>query len=400
MNEYTVSRRNARKLIEALRLGVVPSSDMSDFTFQRENETEIIKSGYKEVEESGGCIKVILSPYGTGKTHFLNFIQKTALNDGWITSRVDCDMKEKSFTKPRDIYREIIQSLKGKKDNKIYNYQSILKEASRNESIFKLFEENRYIGVVLKTLRRNISDKKLKPMWKWFTGESVPIKKARISKEAKKLRSIQRYSTHADRICNILSGLGLIAKKIGFKGIFIAFDEVENINLLYKNNREKASNFLKGLFFISLGEKTSELNFREDSLIHSKPRGKSKEKISYLFDYPSNLYLVFAMTPQSESSLFDKILDKDRFFRINSLSQKSIINLGNNLLKKYEIAYDIYLNVEDEELEHFILKCLDNYRGLFLNNVRLINKFLIETFDFLRHKKYNSLKQVFHSINI
>jgi len=382
------NRLTERKLIEALRLGIVPDNDLINFTFQRENETSKIKLGYEEVEQKGGCVKVIFSSYGTGKTHFLNYIQKIAIEDGWLVARVDSDTKERSFYRPRDIYNEIVNTIKGQISSiEINKIEDLLLIIGENSYLAKKYKNAYVIGRVIKTLQDDLSESQLEALWKWFKGEQIPIGEVRKNVGDKTLGSFQRYSTNANKICNIINVLGCIAMDLGFKGLFIAFDEVENIELLPKAEKDKAINFIKGLFLITLGENSPEIRYDEKELIHSKARGKMDSNIPYYHDFPASLYLLFAMTPKSGSSVFDDNLDSKRFFQIESLKVESFLKLGLKLMENYEKAYGFELKISEDELRTYILNNIKGFGGLYLSNIRLITKFLIETFDLIRHKK-------------
>ena len=62
-----------RRIIEALRLGVVPHDSIEQFTFGRDEEINHIKNWLSNSDDNNGSL-ILSGGYGAGKTHFLDYI--------------------------------------------------------------------------------------------------------------------------------------------------------------------------------------------------------------------------------------------------------------------------------------------------------------------------------------
>ncbi|MBO3757598.1 MAG: DUF2791 family P-loop domain-containing protein, partial [Candidatus Brockarchaeota archaeon] len=114
----------ARKIIEALRLGIVPQKYVEEFTFGREKEIKQIKSWLSNEDESS---LILVGEYGVGKTHILEYLYSYLLKDNWAVSIVNLDPNELPFHKPKRVYEAIISSFRFGKNR---NFRDFLKEIS------------------------------------------------------------------------------------------------------------------------------------------------------------------------------------------------------------------------------------------------------------------------------
>jgi hypothetical protein len=69
-----------RKVIEALRLGIVPDEGLQLFTIGRETEISALQSWLDTPSEPG---RLVIGAYGTGKTHLLSHFRLLAEEARW-----------------------------------------------------------------------------------------------------------------------------------------------------------------------------------------------------------------------------------------------------------------------------------------------------------------------------
>src|SRR3989304_4372204 len=169
----SVEQFKARQIIEALKVGIVPHSDIGKFTFGRHNEINQINSWLSDSDDGTMAIS---GEYGSGKTHFLEYIYSIALKDNWAVSIVNLDPGELSFHQPKKIYEYINRAI----------------EIIRSEAD----EEN---------------------FWEWIEGKPGWYD----------YLAMPNSSTCANIYCYLLSGIGWAVKNIlGLNGLLILFSGV------------------------------------------------------------------------------------------------------------------------------------------------------------------------------
>ena len=65
-----LQRFEARRIVEALRYGIVPLKRIRDLSAGLTSERESLRLAFEEVARSGGDVRIVLGEYGTGKSHF------------------------------------------------------------------------------------------------------------------------------------------------------------------------------------------------------------------------------------------------------------------------------------------------------------------------------------------
>ena len=101
----------ARQAIEALRLGVVPTSHLDSYTVGRDVELAVIFLDLESATRDGG-FRVVLGDYGTGKTHFLEMAELLALEEGFLATRATMDSREVLPNKPRRIFHQLARGIR------------------------------------------------------------------------------------------------------------------------------------------------------------------------------------------------------------------------------------------------------------------------------------------------
>ena len=84
-------RFEARKIIEALRLGIVSQGQVDKFTFGRDKAIGQIKE-WLNTTDIGSLI--ISGEYGIGKTHLLDYLYSSVLKSNWAVAKVELDPNE------------------------------------------------------------------------------------------------------------------------------------------------------------------------------------------------------------------------------------------------------------------------------------------------------------------
>ena len=363
-----------RRMIEAFRHGIVPHNDIERFTFGRSKELQVLEQCFGTFNERGGCPLIVEGPYGSGKTHFLDYIEALTMKRGYAVTKAALDQWEVTPTRPLRVYRELMNSFRFEGGG----FQEFLTEASH----LKLEPPHIFLTPALKKINQGKADSIL---WQWIAGERNPRFYLNEYGSYWKLPVLLTHSTAADIYSYILSGLGWLAKRIGLKGFVILLDEVESTFRL-THDRDKAFGLLKGLMHTALN--TKELTTKEGGkslrLFHSRMR-----TTPYMYKIPSNILLIIALTPVWSVVYRDlKELAENRVITLSGLTSEDYCQMFERLTVLYKKAYP---NMDFSwDLDH-VFHVLINRRD---EGVRFFIKAAVEALDLIRHHPKKGLPSV------
>lgn len=390
----------AHRMIEAFRLGIVPTQDVSDFTFGREREINLISLALTSLFNGQGGTIIFEGEYGSGKSHLLEYIRAQALKKNFIVSSVELSTEETQPARPKRVYRELIANLRFLSDNQ----QSIVdaeRSVSNNhvESGFRDFMRNAvkrytppaYLGIsdhiffspVLKRLSK-IDDHSLKAevFWQWIEAEST--KEYAIGTTTKtdkfsapyrisggwKIPALYDFSTAADFYCYLISGLSFLSRNLNYNGLVLLLDEVETVAFLWDNFiYERGINFLEGL--IRMSQNDPSLKHISKHLIHNQVR-----PTPYIYK-DAYVLLVLAMT-QEPAALRLKNLCHN-CITLSTLNKENLQACFETLVKYYSIAFPAFTLLD--QTKKTILNNALKYQD---NGIRFFLKFVVESLDTLR----------------
>ena len=89
----SVDSLHAALTLEAMRLGVVPPSDLEQSTVGRDVEIDVVRRDLEQATVSGAR-RAFLGDYGLGKSHMLELIEQIALKHNFLVSKVTLDHAE------------------------------------------------------------------------------------------------------------------------------------------------------------------------------------------------------------------------------------------------------------------------------------------------------------------
>ncbi len=380
-----------RRILEALRLGVVPHDCIEQFTFGRDEEINHIKNWLSNSDDNNGSL-ILSGGYGAGKTHFLEYIFSSALRNNWAVSIVELDPNELSFNKPKAIYESIIRSFKFRSKNG--GFREFLKEIAKNQNFYKL-EEHKYLSRIIEKIRKGTDDEHV---WEWIEGEPTWYY----------YPPMYKYSTCANIYCYILSGIGWAAKNIlGMNGFLILFDEAESVDPFwyssYQNN--KTWNSLKGLILMVNNDDLTLREVRDSKFYeHSIYRGCWGDytdmqycgfmHLPFIWKIPSSVKNIFTFTAPIPLILERKPLNNVERFEIESLTDIDILKkIFRNIEILYSKAYSFKINKDlSEQLFHKVLDFLNKSHN---SHIRYFIKAVVEAFDLMRFHPDKSIEELF-----
>lgn len=107
-----VSPRRRREVIDALRRGTVPANGLDLLAVGLERFGPALRAELDAVAGGGAVFKAVRGEYGSGKTFFARHLAEAALRQGWATAEVQVSETETPLHKLETVYRRITESLR------------------------------------------------------------------------------------------------------------------------------------------------------------------------------------------------------------------------------------------------------------------------------------------------
>lgn len=375
---------SARKIIEALKLGIVPYQAVEEFTFGREWELEKVEEA---LSKKDGNSLILEGEYGAGKTHFLDFLYWWFLKRGYAVTRVEFDPFDVAPYRPKRVYRELARTLSFMWDGKERNFRDLLLLCADEV----LPHPHLILSPALKRIREGHATE---DFWAWVQGENLGREQLDYMRFWR-LPVLVDHTPACDLYSYILTGLSYLLWSLDCKGLVLLMDEGETLFHLWSGRLMSLGlHFYKGLLSAARNRKecaTVSLLPGEVSLsglgvgkmdragyIHSGVR-----PVPYIYTLPTRLFVVMALTP-STSSFYEQLVEfsgKDNILYLRALSDRDVRGILSRIGEVYAYAFD--RRVKDPEL---VAKVLDKYKGKKFNEIRLILRRAVEYLDFARHR--------------
>jgi hypothetical protein len=365
----------ARRMIEAFRLGIVPHQDVDSFTFGREKPIAVLDAALACLARGQGDVFMVEGEYGAGKTHLLEYVHHRALAMGMVTSLVQFDPAEVSPHRPKRVYREIVHNLRYIKDETEHGFRDLLRGGAGLEEL----KDHVFLGPVLAKLQRlDAGQRQSEVFWQWVEGESTKEyateqKSPFRVKGGQRIPALYDFSTAADLYCNILSGLSWMARKLGMKGLVLLVDEAETVTHLWDiMYLAKSVNFMDGL--VRTAQNDPDLKRINDRMVHNRVR-----PVPYVYRDPS-LLLVFATTPSPYDYAYIKLANRIKHrVELEPLEDKALFDAFSTMVMIYRRAYPSF-TISDLDQKRLLREA--SRRNI--EGVRAFIKFSIEALDVTR----------------
>lgn len=390
----------ARQSLEALRLGVVPTSHLNTYTVGRDMELAVIYEDLKSAAEGSGGMRVVLGDYGSGKTHFLEMAGLMALESGFLTTRATLDSREVMPSRPRRIYHELARGIRYPDDPDIKRrgLKPLLQKAANHVDLVRSLSRPRgaryhpYLGPalfywsVLPALKdaEDLQERLLD----WIEGSEVASnveleKKLRHMTSARvRLYALRDFRTVTHLYTLLLGGIADMARQVGYQGLAVMVDEAEFYSVLGGRDRTFADVLFRT--FAAACLKREVLGFDPETL----PRGGQAvhRRFSWRYRNDQPLYSVFALThdPAGKSALA-RAVPENRFMTLPSFSTLDYITLSERVLSLYDMAR-APLSM-GKQLAPLMARVIEpcHQTGL-IENPRQALKFITEVVDITRHR--------------
>jgi hypothetical protein len=266
----TLSPRRRQEIIDALRRGTVPRNSLdalavglSRFESSLEQELQVVKAG-------GAVFKAIRGDYGCGKTFYARWLADRARKLGFATAEVQISETETPVHRLETVYRRLCERLatvdtpQGALRNLIDAWFYTLEQDALAEGGASAASERELLARTTQLLEQRLT--KVTATAPMFSAALRGYRQARaagdaatadallawlsgqpnVAAAAKRLAGVKGEIDHFGAL-NFLQGLLTILRDSGGAGLLVVLDEVETIQRVRGDVRDKGLNALRQL---------------------------------------------------------------------------------------------------------------------------------------------------------
>lgn len=261
-----ISPARADEILDALRRGTVPESALEAFAVGLEPYRETLLIELRQAATGRGRFKAVRGDYGTGKTFFARWFQGVARAEGFATAEVQISEAETPLHRLETVYRRLVEHLMtegGQRgamrsiidgwfyalEEEVLARESECSEAQLLQATEALMVERLRpierqapaFGACLRAYRRAVAsgDEALASgLIAWMSGQP------NVAAAVKRAAGIKGDIDHFGAL-GFLQGLLLILRDSGFSGLVLVLDEVETLQRVRGDIREKSLNALR-----------------------------------------------------------------------------------------------------------------------------------------------------------
>ena len=264
------SPQRRQEIIDALRRGTVPQQGLDAFAVGLSRFEEAIDGELDSVRRGGAVFKALRGEYGSGKTFFARWLQERARRLGFATSEVQISETETPLHRLETVYRRLIErlsttgvkggALRAVIDGWFYTLEEdVLAEGTISDSdMGSLMERTSALmeqrlgeitktapafASVLRAYRQALaaSDGGLaEGLLAWLGGQ--PNVGAAVKRHAAIKGDVDHFGA-----LSFLQGLLVMLRDSGHPGLLLVLDEVETLQRVRSDVRDKGLNALRQL---------------------------------------------------------------------------------------------------------------------------------------------------------
>ncbi len=264
----SIGRR--RDIVAALRNGAVPSKGIEHLAVGLDKVDHTIVGELTECTTGRGRFKAVRGEYGTGKTFFSRYIAARALELGMATTEVQISEVDTPLYRLETVYRRALEHLRSREwehgtfrqlierwfyelEEEVIDQRPELEEQSDqlHEAVSELLEsrlaevarDQPAFSLALRAAHRaRLEDdaSTFDGLVGWLMGQP------HISAAVKRKANLKSDLDHTGALA-FLRGLLILLKQTGRPGLLLVLDEVETIQRVRSDSREKSLNALRQL---------------------------------------------------------------------------------------------------------------------------------------------------------
>lgn len=265
-----ISPQRRDEIIASLRKGTVPRRSLDSFAVGLERFEAALGEELDRVRLGGGVFKAVRGDYGSGKTFFSRWLQERARAARFATAEVQISETETPLHHLEKVYRRLVERLatadtdQGALRSVIDGWLYALEEdvlaggkVTENDAEGLLAATNELMeqrlapitptapafSAVLRAYRRAVADDETAladGLLAWLSGQPS------VAASVKRIAAIKGDIDHFAAL-GFLQGLLLVLRDSGHPGLLLVLDEVETLQRVRGDVREKGLNALRQL---------------------------------------------------------------------------------------------------------------------------------------------------------
>jgi hypothetical protein len=266
----SLSPQRREEVIDALRRGTVPRSSLDAFAVGLERFEPALEEELRKVQAGGSVFKAVRGEYGCGKTFFARWLADRARKLGLATSEVQVSETETPLHRLETVYRRLMERLstadtpQGALRNIIDGWFYALEEDVLAEGTVDAGDEAALVARTGELLEQRLAKvSSTAPMFSaalrgyreallagdrpgadgvlaWLAGQP------NVSAAAKRVAGVKGDIDHFGAL-SFLQGVLLVLRDSGHRGLLVILDEVETIQRVRSDVRDKSLNALRQL---------------------------------------------------------------------------------------------------------------------------------------------------------
>lgn len=265
-----ISAARRDDIVGALRRGTVPNAGLDALAVGIDGFASTLDEELATVASGRGGFKAVRGEYGTGKTFFGRWLQERARTKGFATSEVQINETETPLHRLETIYRRLVERL-GTADSHGGAFRSVIDgwffaleqdvladgsvdpndaqallvrtETLMEAQLASISKSAPAFSAVLRTYRHALADgdnQLAEGLISWLSGQP------NVAASVKRAAGIKGDLDHFGA-ANFLIGLLTILRDSGFPGLVLVLDEVETLQRMRADTRERGLNALRQL---------------------------------------------------------------------------------------------------------------------------------------------------------
>ena len=263
-----ISPARREDIVSALRRGTVPSSGLDALAVSMDSFAPTLLEELESVASGRGGFKAVRGEYGTGKTFFGRWLQERARSRGFAATEVQINETETPLHRLETVYRRLVEHL-GTADTASGAFRSVidgwfyaleqdvLADPTVDSDDAQLLLQRTDVlmearlsvisktapafSAVLRSYRLALSNNDgmlAEGLISWLAGQP------NVAASVKRAAGIKGGLDHFGA-SNFLVGLLTILRDSGFAGLVLVLDEVETLQRMRTDTREKGLNALR-----------------------------------------------------------------------------------------------------------------------------------------------------------
>ena len=267
-----------REIIDALRIGAVPRRGLELFAAGLERFERPLKEELDAVAAGRGKFKAVRGEYGTGKTFFARWLEHLALEKSFATTLVQISETETPLYKLETVYRRAVESLQTREwtqgafrslvDRWFFNLEEEVM-SSGVVSANNPMKVAKAVGDLLERRLESVSQTQPQFAAALRASHTARLKQDSATAEGLiawlmgqpnvgasiKLAASIKGELDNDGAAGFIRGLLEVLKQTGRRGLVLVLDEVETIQRVRADSRERSLNALRQLIDDLVGER-------------------------------------------------------------------------------------------------------------------------------------------------